>query len=72
MYKEKKSKAKKAVTMAKGRAHDNLYARLETREGEKELYRLARQRDKVGKVVKHVRILKEENGNVMVNSKAVL
>ena len=58
--------------MAKGRAHDNLYARLETKEGEKELYRLARQRDKGGKVVKHVRILKEENGNVMVNSKAVL
>ena len=32
--------------MAKGRAYDNLYARLETKEGEKELlYRLARQRD---------------------------
>ena len=28
--------------MAKGRAYDNLYARLETKEGEKELYRLAR------------------------------
>ena len=27
MYKKKKSKAKKAVAMAKGRAYDNLYAR---------------------------------------------
>ena len=35
----KKSKAKKAVAMAKGRAYDDLYARLETKEGEKELYR---------------------------------
>ena len=35
MYKEKKSKAKKAVAMAKGRAYENLYARLETKEGEK-------------------------------------
>ena len=40
---EKKSKPKKTVAMAKGRAYDDLYARLETKEGEKELYRLARQ-----------------------------
>ena len=33
----KKSKAKKAVVMAKGRAYDDLYARLETKEDEKEL-----------------------------------
>ena len=34
-FKKKKSKAKKAVAMAKGRAYDNLYERLETKEGEK-------------------------------------
>ena len=49
--KKKKSKAKKAVVMAKGRAYDDLYASLETKEGEKELYRLARQRDRAGKNV---------------------
>ena len=58
--------------MAKGRAYDNLYARLETKEGEKELYRLAKQRDRAGKDVQHVRVIKEKNGNVMVNSEAVL
>ena len=58
--------------MAKGRAYDNLYARLETKEGEKELYRLARQRDRAGKDVLHVRVIKDKNGNVMVNSEAVL
>ena len=57
----KKSKAKKAVAMAKGRAYDNLYARLETKEGKKQLYRLARQRDRAGKDVQHVRVLKDEN-----------
>ena len=72
IYKEEKSKAKKAVAMAKRRAYDNLYARLETKEGEKELYRLARQRDRAGKDVQHVRVIKDENGNVMVNSEAVL
>ena len=71
-YKEKKSKAKKAVTMAKRRAYDDLYARLETKEGEKELYRLVRQRDRAGKDVQHVRVIKDENDIVMVNSEAVL
>ena len=69
MYKEKKNKAKKVFAMAKGRAYENLYARLE---GEKELYRLAWQSDRVGKNVKHVRVLKDENGNIMVSLEAVL
>ena len=58
--------------MMKGRAYDDLYARLETKKDEKELYRLARQRNRAGKDVQHVRIIKDENGNVMVNSEAVL
>ena len=65
-------KAKKAVAMAKGRAYDNLYARLETKEGEKELYRLARQRNRAGKDVQHVRVIKDKNSNVMINSEVVL
>ena len=72
IYKEKKRKAKKSVAMAKGRGYDNLYARLETKEGEKELYRLARQKDRARKDVQHVRVLKDKNGNVMVSSDAVL
>ena len=55
--------------MAKGCVHDNLYARLENKEGEKYLHRLARQRDRAGKVVKHV---KDESGNVMISLEAVL
>ena len=51
--------------MAKGRVYDDLYARLKTKEGEKELYKLARQRDRARKDVQYVRILKDENGNVM-------
>ena len=80
IYKEKKSKPK----MAKGRAYEDLYARLETKEGEKELYfylrdgnkrslililyRLAKQRDRVGKDVQHGRVIKDENGSEMVSS----
>ena len=58
--------------MAKGHAYGDLYGTLKTKEGEKELYRLARQRDRAGKDVQHVRVIKDENGNVMVNSEAVL
>ena len=36
------------------------------------MYRLAWQRDRAGKDVQHVRVIKDENGNVMVNSQAVL
>ena len=73
MYeKKRKIKAKKAVAMAKGRAYDDLYARLETKEGEKELYKLAGKRDRAGKGVQHVRVIKDKNSNVMVNSEAVL
>ena len=57
--------------MAKRHVHGDLYARLETKKGE-ELYRLAGQRDRAGKDVQHVRVLKDENGNEMVNSEAVL
>ena len=71
IYKEKKNKAKKAVTMAKGRVYDDLCGRLETKKGEKELYRLARHRNRTGKDVQHVRS-NNENDNVMINSEAVL
>ena len=41
-----------------GHAYDDLYARLEKKEGENELYRLARQRDRAGKDVQHVRVIR--------------
>ena len=42
------------------------------KKGEKELYRLARQRNRAGKDLQDLRVLKDENGNVMVSSEAVL
>ena len=46
IYKEKKSKAKKAVVMVKGHAYEDLYAKLTTKEDEKELYRLGRETER--------------------------
>ena len=70
-YTKKNSKAKKAAAMEKRRAYDDLYTRLETKKGEKQLHRLARQRERVRNDLQHVRVLKDENGKVMVSSEAV-
>ncbi|KAK3534149.1 hypothetical protein QTP86_002297 [Hemibagrus guttatus] len=50
-YKELQCRVKIEVSKAKQKAYDELYTRLDTREGEKDLYRLARQRDRDGKDV---------------------
>ncbi|KAK3559305.1 hypothetical protein QTP86_012712 [Hemibagrus guttatus] len=50
-YKELQRRVKREVSKAKQKAYDELYTRLDTREGEKDLYRLARQRDRDGKDV---------------------
>uniref|UniRef100_A0A3B3CHA6 B30.2/SPRY domain-containing protein n=1 Tax=Oryzias melastigma TaxID=30732 RepID=A0A3B3CHA6_ORYME len=57
-------KVKVEVSKAKQRAYDDLYARLGSKEGETDLYRLARQRDRDGKDMQQVRVIKDRNGNV--------
>ncbi|KAK3565948.1 hypothetical protein QTP86_023273, partial [Hemibagrus guttatus] len=67
-YKELQRRVKREVSKAKQKAYDELYTRLDTREGEKDLYRLARQRDRDGKDVQQRRwkeyfeeLMNEEN-----------
>ncbi|KAK3509671.1 hypothetical protein QTP70_008417 [Hemibagrus guttatus] len=51
-YKELQRRVKREVLKGpKQKAYEELYTRLDTREGEKDLYRLARQRDRDGKDV---------------------
>ena len=45
-YKDAKKVAKKAVTLAKNNAFEKLYEKLETKEGEKAIFKLARAREK--------------------------
>ena len=47
MYKKVKKEAKKVVSDAKCKAYEDLYNRLETREGEKDIFNLAKIREKV-------------------------
>ncbi|KAK3563912.1 hypothetical protein QTP86_004847 [Hemibagrus guttatus] len=70
-YKELQRRVKREVSKAKQNAYDELYTRLDTREGEKDLYRLARQRDRDGKDVQQVRVIKDRDGRVLTSEESV-
>ncbi|KAK3530520.1 hypothetical protein QTP86_027885 [Hemibagrus guttatus] len=70
-YKELQHRVKREVSQAKQKAYDELYTRLDTREGQKDLYRLARQRDRDGKDVQQVRVIKDRDGRVLTSEESV-
>ncbi|KAK3550517.1 hypothetical protein QTP70_000073 [Hemibagrus guttatus] len=70
-YKELQRRVKREVSKAKQKAYDELYTRLDTREGEKDLYRLAWQRDRDGKDVQKVRVIKDRDGRVLTSEESV-
>ncbi|KAK3568551.1 hypothetical protein QTP86_008749 [Hemibagrus guttatus] len=70
-YKELQRRVKREVSKAKQKAYDELHTRLDTREGEKDLYRLARQRDRDGKDVQQVIVIKDRDGRVLTSEESV-
>ncbi|KAK3527056.1 hypothetical protein QTP86_008661 [Hemibagrus guttatus] len=70
-YKELQHRVKREVSKAKQKAYDELYTRLDTREVEKDLYRLARQRDRDGKDVQQIRVIKDRDGRVLTSEESV-
>ncbi|KAK3518423.1 hypothetical protein QTP70_000596 [Hemibagrus guttatus] len=70
-YKELQRRVKREVSKAKQKAYDELYTRLDTREGQKDLYRLARQRDRDGKNVQQVRVIKDRDRRVLTSEESV-
>ena len=64
-YKVAAKIAKKAVAVAKSMAHDTLYQKLEIKEGENEVFKLARGRERRTRDLGVVRCIKDENGKVL-------
>jgi len=64
-YKAAKKVTKKVVTAAKSRAYDKLYRKLESKEGEKEVFKLARAKERRIRDLGVVRCIKDENGKVL-------
>ncbi|KAK3517914.1 hypothetical protein QTP70_027301 [Hemibagrus guttatus] len=70
-YKELQRRVKREVSKAKQKAYDELYTRLDIREGQKHLCRLGRQRDRDGKDVQQVRVIKDRDGRVLTSEESV-
>ncbi|XP_067145134.1 uncharacterized protein [Centruroides vittatus] len=64
-YKTAKREAKRVVAQAKAGAYANLYEELDTREGQKKIYRLAKIRDRATKDISHIRQIKDTTGTVL-------
>ena len=63
-YRGAKSAAKRAVAMAKGKKYDEVYEKLGTREGKKEVYRIASSRVWKQRDVGNTECVRGENGEV--------
>ena len=64
-YKAAKKVAKKAVAVAKSMAYDRLYRKLKTKEGKKEVFKLAKDRKRITRDLGVVRCVKDENGKAL-------
>jgi len=64
-YKAAKKEAKKAVVVAKTLAYDRLYHILESKKGEKEVFKLARARERRIRDLGVMRCIKDENDMVL-------
>ncbi|GJW87601.1 retrovirus-related pol polyprotein LINE-1 [Tanacetum coccineum] len=70
-YKEAKREAKKAVARAKDKAYEDLYKRLDSKEGENDIYRIAKAKKRRKLDLGSVRFMKDEDGRSIVNEDAI-
>jgi len=61
-----KREVKKAVAIAKTNAYERLYQRLKSKESEKEVFKLARARERQTRDLSSVRCIKDEDGRVLI------
>ena len=70
-YKIAKREAKKAMAIAKANAYERLYQRLEFEEGEKEVFKLVRTRERRTRYLSSVRCMKNRDGKVLIEDTKV-
>ena len=63
--------AKKVVARVKAEATEELYANLETSEGQKDIYRIATARNRAGKDIGHMRTIKSATGDVLMRDEDI-
>ena len=67
-YKEAKREAKRTVAVERARASQELYEKLDTREGEKAIYRLAKYRDQATRDNYQGYFVKAQDGTLLMNT----
>jgi hypothetical protein len=71
MYKVAKKTAKRVVSEAKGRAYDDLYRKLSTKEEEKDVYKIARIRERKTRDLNQVKCIKDEMDQLLVKGQDI-
>jgi hypothetical protein len=64
-YKVAKKTSKRAVSETRGRMYDGLYQRLGTKEGEKDIYRVAKSRERKTRDIIQVKCIKDETERLL-------
>ena len=57
--------------VAKGKAYDDLYQRLGTKEGEKNIYRMARIRERKTRDINQIKCIKDETDRLLVKDNEI-
>ena len=65
-YKQACKEAKKAISEAKTRSFENFYAKLDSKDGEKDIYKLAKWRERKTRDVSHVKCIKDDDCRILV------
>ncbi|GJT72639.1 hypothetical protein Tco_1031925 [Tanacetum coccineum] len=68
---ERYKEAKNAVARVKGKAYENLYKILDSKERENDIYRIAKARERKEMDLGSVRFIKDEDGRSIVNKDAI-
>ncbi|KAJ2943370.1 hypothetical protein O0L34_g12180 [Tuta absoluta] len=71
-YRAEKRNARKAVAIARHRATGDLYSALESREGQKEIYKISKTRSKASQDPVKTRVVKGTDGSILYKNKDVL
>ena len=70
-YKTARKQAKREVAKARNKAYEELYKKLETKEGENEVFKIAKQRNSQSKDVQQVRVIKSKIGEILMEEEKV-
>ncbi|CAH2099151.1 unnamed protein product [Euphydryas editha] len=70
-YQNSKKKAKKTVAIARAKVQDKLYDSLESPQGQKDLFRILREREMNARDINHMKCIKDEAGKILTDDEEI-